>query len=280
MIKAKYITIILLLFTSIPNIVSAQYEQEMRMEEDPKSTSSEDKEVESKIGLWYLNGYGAFQDSTKIDTLQNYFHLYNPVYKDALTVTYVGNYSTPAMNNDFFKRQPKTNYFFLQSREAYLLTPSTVKYYNTTTPYTQLDYSQSENKSRKSETRFNVFHSQNVNPYLNFTFRFDQAKSDGQYNYQENKNNYITLYSSYNKDNWNIYGGFISNAVKGQENGGLEDESELLKAVDTEFLNVNLSSARSLFNSSYFFTNGEYKIGTYDKVNDSTDVFRPIVGLL
>ncbi len=280
MIKAKYITIILLLITWIPNIVSAQYEQEIRMEDDSKSTASKDKEVEPKIRLWYLNGYGAFQDSTKMDTLQDYFHLYNPVYKDALTVSYVGNYGTPALNNNFFKRQAKTNYFFLQSRDAYLLTPSTTKYYNTTTPYTQLDYSQSENKSRKSEIRFNVFHSQNVNPYLNFTFRYDQAKSLGQYNYQESKNNFITLYSSYNKDKWNIYSGFISNSVKGEENGGLENESELLKVEDTEFINVNLSNARSLFSSSYFYTNAEYKIGTYDEINDSTKIFRPVVGIL
>ena len=49
---------------------------------------------------------------------------------------------------------------------------------------------------------------------------------------------------------------------------------------DTEFLNVNLSNARSLFSSTYYYTNGEYKIGTYDEINDSTKIFRPVVGLL
>lgn len=280
MIKAKYISLLIILIALIPSVVSAQYDDQMQMEKSLDKTTSPKEEIESRIGIWYLNSYGAFQDSTIMDTLQDYFHIYNPIYKNALTVTHLGNYGAPALNNNFFERETKTNYFFLQSRNDYLLTPSTVKYYNTTTPYTQLDFSQSENKSRKSETRFNVFHSQNVNPYLNFTFRYDLAKSDGQYNYQEGKNNFITLYSSYNKDNWNIYAGFISNTIKNQENGGLVNENELQVAEDTEFLLVNLSSAKSNFSSTYYFANIENQIGTYDEINDTTDVFRPVVGII
>ncbi len=138
-----------------------------------------------------------------------------------LQSTYVGNYGTPALNNDFFNRKSNIDFLFLRSRSFYLLTPAQVVYYNTHTPYTRLDFSQSENKSVKNETRFNVFHSQNINPYLNVTFLMNMGKSAGQYNFQKSNNNFITLYSNYNKDNLSIYGGFISNLIRNNENGGL-----------------------------------------------------------
>jgi hypothetical protein len=102
--------------------------------------------------------------------------------------------------------------------------------FNTIIPglLTLLDFSQSEHRTRKNETRFNVLHSQNVNPWWNFTFRFDQARSAGQYKNQEAKNNFVTLYSSYNKERLSIHGGFISNSILNNENGGLESDADLL----------------------------------------------------
>ena len=161
-----------LLFTiaiSLPLISLSQRADDFMEEEMPQSAPQ--KEVKPEIKLWHLTGYGAFQDSTRLDTMLTNFHLYNPVYKNTITATYLGNYGLPYLDNDFFNRKSDVDFFFLRTREAYILTPSKLKYYNTRTPYTLLDYSQSESKSRKNETRFNVLHTQNVNPYLNFTFR-------------------------------------------------------------------------------------------------------------
>ena len=279
MLKTKILSIILFLIASIPIVLFAQTEGEFEMEKEIKAEIKKEV-VDSHIEMWNVTGYGAFQDSTILDTLQDYFHIFHPVFKEALTATYVGNYGTPYLDNDFFGRGSNLGFFFLKSREAYLLTPENLDYYNTTTPYTRLDFSQSENKARKNETRFNVIHSQNVNPYLNFTFRFDQATSQGQYNYQDSKNNSVTFYSSYNKDELNIYSGFISNAIKNTENGGLMNDNLIFEPDDTEYLNVNLSESRSTFNSTFFFTNAEYQIGKYDEIDDSTEVFRPIIGIL
>ncbi len=261
-------------------VSNAQREGDFEMEKGDLKNKIPKKEIDPKIHLWNVSGFGAFQDTTKLDTLLDYYHIFHPVFKKVITASYLGNYGAPYLNNDFFGRQSNLNFFFMKSRDAYVLTPEGIDYYNTTTPYTRLDFSQSENKSRKNETRFNVIHSQNVNPYLNFTFRYDQAKSMGQYNYQEGKNNFVTLYSSYSKDELSINSGFISNVVKNMENGGLEDESSLLGPEDSEYLNVNLSASSNHFNSTSFFTDVEYKLGKYEAINDSTDYFRPIVGVI
>jgi hypothetical protein len=280
MLKAKYKIVIIFLIILIPLASIAQREGNLGMKEGELKKETKKKEVNSNIEMWNLGGFGAFQDSTKLDTLLDTYHIYHPVFKKVLTASFVGNYGAPYLNNDFFGRETNMNFLFMKSRDAYLLMPETIDYYNTTTPYTRLDFSQSENKSRKNETRFNILHSQNVNPYLNFTFRFDMGKSMGQYNYQDGKNNFVTLYSSYNKDKISIHSGFISNAIKNKENGGLEDESSLLGPDDTEYLNVKLSASSSHFNSTYYFTDAEYKLGKYEPINDSTDYFRPIVGII
>src|SRR5665811_1372845 len=126
-LKTKYILILLFLIVLSPIVAFSQYDQDMtRAEEEETDKKETDKIVEPKIGIWYLQAYGAFQDSAKIDTLQDYFHLFNPIYKNALTTTYLGNYGKPSMNNNFFERDSELDFFFLKSREAYLLTPDKI----------------------------------------------------------------------------------------------------------------------------------------------------------
>ncbi len=261
-----------------------------------RQASEPEKEIKSEIKLWNLKGYGAFQDSTKLDTMLKDYHLYHPVFKNSITATYLGNYGLPYLNNNFFERNSDIDFFFLKTREAYLLTPSKINYYNTTTPYTVLDYSQSENKSRKSETRFNVLHTQNVNPYLNITFKYDQARSDGQYNYQDSKNNLVSLYSNYNKDALKIHAGFIANSIQNSENGGLTADSLLFNGLESEYLNVNLTNTRTKFTNSYFFATGEYRFGRYiqqdtilipDDIDEegvepivNPEIFKPVFGIM
>jgi len=235
--------------------------------------------IESKIGTWNIKGYGTFILETNIDTSLNKINIYHPVYKKSITNSYTGNYGGAYLDNNFFSRQYQTNFLFLQTHDAYLLTPQTVIYYNTTTPYTLLDYSQSENKNRNNETRFNVLHTRNINPDWNVTFRFDQARSDGQYLDQENKNHFVTLYSSYNSDKLDLYGGFISNRIRNQENGGIKADSMLFE--ETKFF--NLIDARSEYKSNYFYSSTRYKHGKYVNVADENgeepEVFVPRFGL-
>lgn len=248
--------------------------------EESKEEKTKTKAINPRVGTWKLSDYGAFQDSVQLDTLLDNFHNYHPVFVNALTTGYLGNYGMPGLDNDFFSRKSNVNYFFLKTRETYMLTPATIQYYNTRTPYTQLDFSQSENRVVKNETRFNVFHTQNVNPYLNFTFKINLAKSTGQYTAQEAKNNYITLYSNYNTQNLSIYTGFITNNIKNNENGGLTDDALIFNGADTELLNVNLNASKSLFRSTYYFLNGEYRFGKIISTETDSALFSPILGFL
>jgi hypothetical protein len=294
MFKLKILYLILFIGVVFTTKTYAQTNPEMLPEGDFEGfqSSIQEKAIEPKIELYNLNGFGAYHDTIKIDTLLDYYHLYHPAFKNAVSVSYLGNYGLPYLNNDFFGRETEIDFFFSKTREAYLLTPDKIKYYNTRTPYTLLDYSQSENKSRKNETRFNVLHTQNINPFLNFTFQYDQARSDGQYNFQNSKNNLVSIYSSYSKNQIQIHSGFISNSMQNNENGGLEDDSSIFNGTESEYLNVNLKKTNTKFSNSYYFATGEYRFGKFVKVQQEQaadfdemqelepEIYIPFVGLI
>ena len=266
---------------------TSNIEQEIDDGLGENKVDSQKERVDIKIRIWNLTGDGSFMNPLKLDTLQKGFQIFNPIYKNAITNTYTGNYGGAHLNNNYFNRNYGTDFYFLRNHDAYLLTPERLNYFNTTTPYTLFDYSQSENQNTQNETRFNVIHSQNVNEFFNVTFRYDQAKSDGQYNYQANKNSSISLYSSYNKDAFSIHGGFISNVIRNEENGGIQKDADLSEKDQTNIL-FNLVNAKSEYKNNYFFLNSEYKIGKNITVIDSTingeqaetKRFRPLIGLI
>jgi hypothetical protein len=275
MINFKFISIIILGFMPLFLLGQIRPEFDSIGEENEQTDRKSEKYVKSRVVAWTLKNLGASIDSVKLDTLNNFYHNYHPIYNLSISNTYTGNYGGAYSSNDFSKRNYNTEYYFARTHDAYLLTPELLKFYNTTTPYTLLDYSQSENKNRQNETRFNVLHSQNITPDLNFVFRYDQAKSDGQYNYQANNNNSIALYSSYNKERLNIYGGFISNRIRNQENGGMVDDDKLLEVEDPEYISMRLVDARSEIRNSYIFAAGEYKVGTKATIDDKEE-FKPV----
>ncbi len=278
-VHVRYFLFLIMMLITI--VSQAQPAIRSGMDSQGQEETSEVKEMKPGIALWTIDGFGAFRDSTQLDTLQDYIHLFNPVYKTALTATYLGNYGSPSEDNNFFNRNNQASYFFAYSREANILTPSKLEYFNTFTPYTRLDYTQSENKSKNNETRFNVIHSQNINPWWNVTFRADMAKSDGQYLYQATKNNTVTVYSSYLKENWSVHAGFITNRIQNDENGGLTSDSLLLGGKDPRYWNVNLNSSSTALRTNYIFADTEYRLGKLIETGENMEKqFRPALGII
>jgi hypothetical protein len=177
-LKEITISIVLLFALLIPYKSISQIFEEFEVDkEESEEEVKKPSNIEPSIRLWKITDFGAFQDSLKLDTLLDNYQIYNPALKNSITSTYLGNYGTPALNNDFFDRNSNVDFLFFQSREVYMLTPAIIEYHNTKTPFTRLDFGQSGNKSVKNETRFNFLHTQNVNPYLNFTLQINMAKS-------------------------------------------------------------------------------------------------------
>lgn len=240
--------------------------------------------IPSLIQTWKLTNYGANIEAAELDTTLNFFHVYNPAFKRSNSNTFTGNTGGAYLSNDFFSRKPVSDFYFFQSYDAYIRLPESIRYFNTTTPYTLLDYSQSENKSIRNETRFNVFHSQNVTPKFNFALLYDQSKATGHYQFQENKFHSIGFASTYISDEFRSHFNLIFNRYESEENGGLQSGQDLNEFKETETYLVNMLGANSeISNNNISFTN-EYRLGKWEEKEteggETSDVFRPITGFI
>ncbi|WP_163718358.1 putative porin [Mangrovibacterium lignilyticum] len=244
----------------------------------------ETKKVPSIISVWKVANYGANYEPAKLDTALDFYHVYNPVLKRDLRPIFTGNMGGAYLSGDFFNRSYKSDFYFYRSYEPYVKFAGDIKFMNTTTPYTLLDYTQSENRNTRNETRFNVFHSQNATPKFNFQLFYDQDKSTGHYQMQENKVHDIGMATTYKSDKFNSHGAIIFNRLKSEENGGLQSGQNLNDYKETETFLVNLTTANSEIRNNTISLINEYRLGKYEEQEDSlgniNDVFRPITGFI
>lgn len=260
--------------------------------EDPENPSEgktskqeEKKKVPSLIKVWQISDHGSVFHTTELDTTLWFFHNYLPFNQVSISNTFTGNNGGAYISNDFFKRSYNSDFYFARSFDAYWLYPSQINYYNTTTPYTLLDYSQSENRMTHNETRFNVFHSQNVNKNLNFELIYNQTRSSGQYLNQENKFHNIGFVTSYKSDRFLSHSNIIFNRLQGQENGGLDPGQDFVQN-ETDYLTVKISDeAINKLQNNNVYTINEYRLGkTTESEPDTagyvTETFIPRVGFI
>jgi hypothetical protein len=273
-----------------------QNQGQNRQEDDEVGSSDEKKEdvknkprVPSVIKSWSVGDQGSLLKPTELDTTLSFYHNYIPFNKNSISSTFTGNNGGAYISNDFFNRNSNSDFYFTRSFEAYWLKPSQIQYLNTTTPYSTLDYSQSENRLEHNETRFNVLFSQNVNKNLNFQFIYNNTRSGGHYLHQENKFHNIGLVSSYVTDKFISHSNVIFNRLFAQENGGLDTMSNgqlpLLIGTDTDNFPVRIDDANNEISNNNVYTVNEYRVGKTIKAKPDTaglakDLFIPRVGFI
>jgi len=229
------------------------------------------KHIVSHVRTYELKDYGALMEETKIDTALDFYHVYNPIFQHSISNTFTGNLGGGYESNNFFKRDGDADFYFYRNFDLYTILPEDIQYFNTTTPYTMLDFSQSNNQNVQNETRFNAFLSQNVNKDWNFSFLYNQTKATGQYQNQENKHHTIGLYSSYDGERYASHFNILFNRLANQENGGLNDPNiDLNQFKQTDVYVVNLQSASYKLKNTTLYWNNEYRIGKTIEEEDST----------
>lgn len=252
---------------------------------DKKKESEKKKpKIPSVIKVWQLKDQGSRISPSELDTALTFYQVYLPFEQLSISNNFTGNNGGAYQTNDFFKRTFNSDFYFARSFDAYFLTPSQINYFNTTTPYSLLDYTQSENSNVKNETRFNVTHSQNVDKKLNFEFIYNQSKSQGQYPYQVNKYHSIGIATSYKSDNFVSHANVIFNRLLTQENGGIQAGQLLTDPTKkTEDYITNLDDVSNKLENNTFYTSNEYRLGKTveaDSAEYLVDTFIPRVGFI
>ena len=241
------------------------------------------QKIPSIIKTWEVVDQGSLIKKSELDTTLFFFHNYLPFNKKSISTTFTGNNGGAYLSNDFFKRNYNSDFYFIRSFDAYWLTPSQITYFNTTTPYSVLDYSQSENRLTHNETRFNVLMTQNVNKNLNLEFIYDQTRSQGQYQNQTNKYHNIGIVESYISNNFVSHSNIIFNRFQGQENGGIDSVQPLNSTTKTDNYTTQITDkAYNYLQNNTIFSVNEYRLGktiAADSINKK-EKFIPRVGFI
>ncbi len=204
---------------------------------------------------------GVYKTEIPIDTTLDGLHNYNYIFKQSIANTYLANFPSPYESDIFIRRATQEDFYILNNIRAYLFKPIDALLFNTTTPYTQLNYYTGGGKG-KNETFIDVWHTQNITPFWNAGFRYNLISSDGRYMNQKSKAYNFSVFSSYEKERWMI--NFFLNQNNGHfnENGGVSDKKFIRDTtLNAENVPVNLSNVKNKYRNFNFYTLLQYNIG-------------------
>jgi hypothetical protein len=111
--------------------------------------------------------------------------------------------------------------------DIYKLKPETVRFFNTTRPYSELNYL----LGSRTEQIIEVIHTQNVRPNWNASFQYRFINSPGFFQNQKTNHNNILFTSWYEgkAKRYNNYFFVLANHLQSAESGGIKNDEDYLK---------------------------------------------------
>jgi hypothetical protein len=227
--------------------------------------------VKPVIKSWKLTDYATRKELVVLDTILGFQHNYNPIFRNSISNTYLGNLGSPYQSNIYKDRINNEPFLLLSTYRGYMLKPEDVIFFNTTTPYTSIYYETGGPKGQ-AENLLRVLQTQNVNPNWNIGVSYNLISSDGQYQNQKTKLYDFSIFSTYKKERYAFDFVLNQNSLNNQENGGLDSDTELTDQNEkSENLNVKLDDAKSKLTNLNFLMNHSYGIGAENEVIQEKD---------
>ncbi len=236
---------------------------------------AQNKDTTNKVIIDKYIYYNYNFKKTSIDTQLIGFQLYNTVNENYFYDISLGNIGLPILsitNINFYKTN---DFIFSKYMEKYIFDVDNVSLYKTNRRFTNVTFYNNGSKS-KAENVVKIFHSQNINPYLNISFKYNLINSLGYYKYQASKDNMLNFTMFYDKNRITSFFIINYNILSYQNNGGIENDTSVFDSdsYQPELVPVNLNSSVSKlkninidFVSRYNFGN---KIDTI--ISDSSTV--------
>lgn len=154
--------------------------------------------------------------------------------------------------------------------DIYKWTMDKVRFFNTTRPYSELNYL----LGSRVEQIIEVMHTRNISPYWNTSFQYRMINSPGFFkNQKTNHNNYLlTSWYQSKKKRYNNYFVILANNLQSGENGGLmQDQDYLGDPVYKDRFNIpTVIGGDPQFGRNFFST----QITTGNKYSEFTALMR------
>ncbi|PKQ61457.1 hypothetical protein BZG02_16010 [Labilibaculum filiforme] len=227
--------------------------------------------VKSVIKSWKLTDFASRIEYVELDTMLGSQYNYNPIFRNSISNTYLGNLGSPYISNVYKDRNNSEQFLLFSNYRDYMLKPEDIIFFNTTTPYTSIYYETGGAKGQ-AENLLKVLQTQNVNPFWNVGVSYNLISSDGQYQNQKTKLYDFSFFSTYRKERYGLDFVLNQNSLSNEENGGLLDDTELTDdSEDSENLQVKLDDSKSKLTNFNFFMKHSYGIGEEREVVQEKD---------
>jgi hypothetical protein len=253
-------------------------------EQQNDSEAGEKKNQKKDTVVFRMNAYNLIdglsrKSAVKLDTMINDFHTYNPIFKNSISTQDLGNLGSSYQSNDFFQRTSNPeDFLFVQHYKLYGIWPNNIRFYNNTKPFTLLEYGQWFNNKPQGETWLKVLHTQNITPYLNFGFSYNSITSQGKYLLQEEKDNNLHFFLSYNIDRYDLWFVVGKNKFSNQENGGLPIPEAIENPdLKPENIPVWLNGANNVTKNFFAILSHEFKLGKWKEMQEKGEIFQKFI---
>ncbi|HJZ38926.1 MAG TPA: putative porin [Bacteroidales bacterium] len=188
-------------------------------------------DTSSIVYSWKLDNYYVNHIRNDVDTLLDNFQNHNPLFRNYISASTLGNYGQPAVSNIFTERNHDQEFLLINTFYPFMKFPENTSYFNTRKPFTQITYIKG-GSSRNKEEILDAFHTQNLTKTLNVGLHYTTVGSLGQYKFQKVKNNSFNFFSSHSGTLYNYHLSVNLNKIVADENGGVISDALI---TDTTF---------------------------------------------
>ncbi|MEA4839430.1 MAG: putative porin [Bacteroidales bacterium] len=240
-------------------------------DESKSSSSADEKVVASRIRTWQIDDFLGERTAVEPDTLPlNFQNMTFAERNKTLSSENLGNLGSPFQTKIFPDRTEKTPFLFMRPYDNWIKTPDEQLFYNTTTPYTNIDYFTTFGDETSQEENFKVLFTVNANKYLNVGFDYEILYARGYYNKNSTRDKLANFFGNYQSPRYEAFWKLSSFNLENLENGGITDDRYItdpllmsggLQEYESLSIPVALEDARSLVKSRNFFFNHKYHIG-------------------
>jgi hypothetical protein len=226
------------------------------------------------VKTWRITDRFATVDSVPVDTVHLNYQISNPIDRFSIANSYNGNMGSPIQSKLYFDRPENTDFIFANSYYPYLMNVQHATFYNTKTPYSNLDYN-TGGTTYRAEDHLKFLFTANANKKLNFGTTLDYIYAIGEYNDQSVKRFSGSLFGSYQGKHYTAIGVLATNNLSNYENGGIASDSSITspKGVAASDIPTKITGY-SNYKETQFFFNHSYSIGIERAVRINEDSVR------
>ena len=220
---------------------------------------------------WQIVDKFATVDSIQPDTLHLNFQNLNHIDSYSISNSFRGNLGSPIQSKIFFDRPVQQEFIFADAYYPYIAQVESAKFYNTTTPFSNLYYLSGGAKYYKDE-QFRFFFTANANKKLNVGFSLDYLFARGEYQNLASKRFAATLFGTYDGKKYKATGFMSNNNHSNHENGGITDTTYINGPVNYPSFNIPVNmDAYANFIHNQIFYNHQYNIGIDRQIEIAPD---------